>query len=65
MNRERPRSSLSIYSGSSVNVSPIELMSLHIRRCKICDVILNEPRIRLREECNKSNRATVIPAVTL
>jgi hypothetical protein len=55
MNRDKSLSTLSVYSGPSVNVLPLRLMWLHIRRCKICDVILHKPRFRLCDVCKGSN----------
>ena len=55
MNRDRSLSALSVYSGPSVNVLPLGLMWLHIRRCKVCDVILHKPRVRLCDVCKESN----------
>jgi len=63
MNRDRSLSTLSIYSGSLVNVLPLRLMPLHVRR-KMCDVILNECRVPLCEACTKSNHAPVSPKVS-
>ena len=54
MNRDRSLSVLSVYSGPSVNVLPLRLMSLNIRRCKMCDVILRKPRVRLCDACKES-----------
>ena len=56
MNRDRSLSVLSVYSGSSVSVLPLRLMSLYIRRCKVCDVILKTPRVRFCDACKKSKR---------
>jgi hypothetical protein len=55
MTRDKSLSTLSVYSGPSVNVLPLGLMWLHIRRCKVCDVILETPRVRLCDACKKSN----------
>jgi hypothetical protein len=55
MNRDKSLSTLSVYSGPSVNVLPLRLMSLHVRRCKTCDVILHKPRVRLCDVCKESN----------
>jgi hypothetical protein len=55
MNRDKSLSTLSVYSGPLVNVLPLGLMWLHIRRCKVCDVILKTPRVRLCDACKKSN----------
>jgi hypothetical protein len=56
MNRDKSLSTLSVYSGPSVNVLPLRLMWLHIRRCKICDVSLKNPRVRFCDACKKSKR---------
>ena len=56
MNRDKSLSTLSVYSGPSVNVLPLRLMSLHVRRCKACDVILKTPRMRLCDACKESKR---------
>jgi hypothetical protein len=56
MNRDKSLSTLSIYSGPSVNVLPLGLMWLHFRRCEICDVILKTPRVRLCDACKESKR---------
>ncbi len=55
MNRDKSLGTLSVYSGPSVNVLPLGLMWLHIRRCKVCDVILRKPRVRLCDVCKESN----------
>jgi hypothetical protein len=55
MNRDKSLNTLSVYSGPSVNVLTLGLMSLHTRRCKICDVILHKPRIRLCDVCKGLN----------
>ena len=55
MNRDKSLSTLSVYSGPAVSVLPLRLMCLHIRRCKICDVILHKPRVRLCDMCTGSN----------
>ena len=55
MNRDKSLSTLSVYSGPSANVLPLRLMSLYTRRCKICDVILHKPRVRLCDVCKESN----------
>ena len=56
MNRDKSLSTLSVYSGPSVNVLPLGLMSLNIRRCEMCNVILKRPRVRLCDACKESNR---------
>jgi hypothetical protein len=56
MNRDKSLSTLSIYSGPSVDVLPLRLTWLHIRRCKVCNVILKNPRVRLSDACKKSKR---------
>jgi hypothetical protein len=56
MNRDKSLSTLSVYSGPSVNVLPLRLMSLHVRRCKACDVILHKSRVRLCDVCEESKR---------
>jgi hypothetical protein len=56
MNRDKSLSTLSVYSGPSVNVLPLRLMSLYIRRCKVCDVILERPRVRFCDACKESKR---------
>ena len=56
MNRDKSLSTLSVYSGPAVNVLPLRLMWLHIRRCQICDVILKTPRVRLCDACKESKR---------
>jgi hypothetical protein len=61
MNRDKSLSALSVYGGPPVNVLPLGLMSLHIRRCNLCDVILNEPRVRRCYACKESSRAPVSP----
>ena len=54
MNRDKSLSTLSVYGGPSVNVLPLRLMSLHVRRCETCDVILKTLRMRLCEACKES-----------
>jgi len=56
MNRDKSFSTLSVYSGPAVNVLPLRLMWIHIRRCKICDVILHKPRVRLCDMCKELKR---------
>lgn len=56
MNRDKYLSTLSVYSGPSVIVLPLGLMSLYTRRCKICDVILKTPRMQLCDACKESKR---------
>jgi hypothetical protein len=56
MNRDKSLSTLSVYSGPVVNVLPLRLMSLNIRRCGMCDVILKTPRVRLCDACKESKR---------
>jgi len=56
MNRDKSLSTLSVYSGPSVNVLPLRLMSLPVRRCKACDVILKTPRMSLCDACKESKR---------
>jgi hypothetical protein len=58
MNRDKSLSTLSVYSGPSVNVLPLRLMSLHVRHCKICDVILKTPRVQLCAACKESKQHT-------
>jgi hypothetical protein len=58
MNRDKSLSTLSVYSGPSVNVLPLGLMSLHVRHCKICDVILKTPRVQLCAACKESKQRT-------
>lgn len=55
MNRDKSLSTLSVYSGPSVNVLRLGMMSLCTRRCKICDVILHKPRVRLCDVCKESS----------
>lgn len=59
MNRDRSLSALALYSGPSVNVLPLGLMSLYIRRCEMCDVILHKPRVRFCDACKSKRRAEV------
>jgi hypothetical protein len=54
MNRDKSLSALSVYSGPSVNVLPLRLMSLHIRRCEVCHVILKKSRVRLCDACKQA-----------
>jgi hypothetical protein len=54
MNRDKSHSTLSVYGGPSVNVLPLGLMSLNIRRCRMCNVILKKPRVRLCDACKES-----------
>ena len=60
MNRDRSVSILSIYSGPSVNVLPLGLMSLNLRRCVMCNVILKRPRVRLCDACKESKRGAAV-----
>jgi hypothetical protein len=53
-NRDKSLSTLSVYSGPSVNILPLGLMSLNIRRCQKCSVILKRPRVRLCDACKES-----------
>lgn len=55
MNRDKSLGALSVYSGPGVNVLPLRLMWLHIRRCKVCDAILHKPRIWLCDVCKGLN----------
>jgi hypothetical protein len=56
VNRDKSLSTLSVYSGPSVTVLPLGLMSLNIRRCQKCSVILKRPRVRLCDACKESKR---------
>jgi hypothetical protein len=54
ISRDKSLGALAVYGGPSVNVLPLRLMSLNIRRCEICDVILHKPRVRLCDTCKES-----------
>ena len=58
MNRDKSLSTLSVYSGPSVNILPLRLMLLPpaIRHCKTCDAVLDKPRVRLCDACKESKR---------
>jgi len=58
MSRDKSLSTLSVYSGPSLSVLPLRLMSLHVRNCKICNVILETSRVQLRAACKDSKQRT-------